>query len=108
KGANDEGKIYPRADHPVVRTHPETGRKCLFVNPVFTMKINELPRLESETTLKMLFEHCTSPDFQVRFRWQPNSVAFWDNRCVQHIAIWDYYPNVRSGFRVTVKGDRPA
>ena len=106
-GADDAGKVFPRADHPVVRTHPETGRKCLFVNPIFTMKINGLPRIESESMLAMLHEHCANPDFQVRFRWQPNSVAFWDNRCVQHLAIWDYYPNVRSGFRVTVKGDRP-
>lgn len=107
QGVDDTGKVYPRADHPVVRTHPETGRKCLFVNPVFTTKINELPRLESDTILAMLHAHCANPDFQVRFRWQPHSVAFWDNRCVQHLAIWDYYPNVRSGFRVTVKGDRP-
>lgn len=107
KGAVDEGKVYPRADHPVVRVHPETGRKCLFVNPIFTMKINDLPRSESDAILRMLHEHCAQADFQVRFRWQPNSVAFWDNRCVQHLAIWDYYPNVRSGFRVTVKGDRP-
>jgi len=107
KGAVDEGKVYPHADHPVVRTHPETGRKALFVNPVFTLRINDLPRLESDAILRMLHEHCAKEDFQVRFRWQPNSVAFWDNRCVQHLAIWDYYPNVRSGFRVTIKGQRP-
>ena len=105
--ADDSAKVYPRADHPVVRRHPVTGRKCLFVNPIFTLKINGLPRLESEKILSMLHEHCANPDFQVRFRWRPNSVAFWDNRCVQHLAIWDYFPNVRSGFRVTVKGDRP-
>ena len=58
--------------------------------------------------LRFLFEHATKPDFQVRFRWRPNSVAFWDNRAVQHIAVWDYFPQVRSGFRVTIKGDRPA
>ena len=52
-------------------------------------------------------EHSTREEFQVRFRWQPHSVAFWDNRCVQHLAIWDYYPQVRSGRRVTIKGDRP-
>ena len=107
KVADDSKMVYPHADHPVVRTHPETGRKCLFVNPIFTLKINELPRLESDTILKMLHEHCASDDFKVRFRWKPNSVAFWDNRCVQHLAIWDYYPNVRSGYRVTIKGERP-
>ncbi len=107
KGVDDTGRSYPFADHPVVRTHPETGRKGLFVNPVFTVHINGLPRLESDTLLRMLYEHTALPDFQVRFRWQPNSVAFWDNRCVQHIAIWDYYPKVRSGNRVTIKGDRP-
>lgn len=105
--ADDSGMVYPWADHPVVRTHPETGRKCLFVNPIFTTRINEIPRLESDVVLKMLHEHCAMPDFQVRFRWQPHSVAFWDNRCAQHIAVWDYYPNVRSGFRVTILGDRP-
>jgi alpha-ketoglutarate-dependent taurine dioxygenase len=107
KGVDDVGKAYPWADHPVVRAHPETGRKCLFVNPIFTTRINGLPRLESDAILRMLFDHCANPDFQVRFRWRPNSVAFWDNRCVQHLAIWDYYPQVRSGFRVTIKGDRP-
>ena len=107
KGVQDEGKVYPSADHPVVRTHPETGRKCLYVNPIFTTGINGLSRIESDAILKMLYEHCAMPDYQVRFRWQPNSVAFWDNRCVQHIAIWDYFPQVRSGFRVTVNGERP-
>ena len=107
KGVDDAGKVYPFADHPVVRTHPETGRKCLFVNPVFTARINGLPRIESDAILRMLFEHTQREDWQVRFRWQPNSVAFWDNRAVQHLAIWDYYPNVRSGYRVTIKGDRP-
>ncbi len=107
KGVNDAGKVYPFADHPVVRTHPETGRKCLFVNPIFTTRINGLPRIESDAMLRMLFEHTQREDWQVRFRWRPHSVAFWDNRAVQHLAIWDYYPNVRSGFRVTIKGERP-
>ncbi len=107
KGVNDVGMVYPSADHPIVRTHPDTGRKCLFVNPIFTMRINGVPRVESDAVLKMLFEHCANEDYQVRFRWRPGSIAFWDNRCAQHLAIWDYYPNVRSGFRVTVKGDRP-
>lgn len=107
KGVDDAGKSYPRADHPVVRTHPDTGRKCLFVNPIFTTRINDVPRIESDAVLRMLFEHCANEDFQVRFRWRPGSIAFWDNRCAQHLAIWDYYPHTRSGFRVTIKGDRP-
>jgi len=107
QGVDDTGKVYPFADHPVVRTHPETRRKCLFVNPIFTTGINGLPRIESDAILRMLFEHTQQADFQVRFRWRPGSVAMWDNRCVQHLAIWDYFPNVRSGFRVTIKGDRP-
>ena len=105
--SDDGDKRYPACNHPVIRIHPETGKKCLFVNPIFTTKINELPRLESDAVLKMLHEHCSKEDFQVRFRWQEGSVAFWDNRCVQHLALWDYYPHTRSGFRVTVKGDRP-
>ena len=104
---DDAGATYPACDHPVVRTHPETGRKCLFVNPIFTKRIHGLPRVESDAVLQMLHTHCQNEDFQVRFRWQKGSVAFWDNRCVQHLAIWDYYPHTRSGFRVTIKGDRP-
>jgi len=107
KGVNDADRVYPRANHPVVRTHPDTGRKCLFINPIFTMRINGIPRVESDAVLKMLFEHCANEDFQVRFRWRPGSIAFWDNRCAQHLAIWDYFPQVRSGYRVTIKGDRP-
>jgi taurine dioxygenase len=107
RGVDDTGKVYPKASHPVIRTHPVTGRKGIFVNSTFTTRINELSRDESDAVLGMLWEHCAKPDFQCRFRWQPNSVAFWDNRCVQHIAMWDYFPQVRSGYRVTVKGDRP-
>ena len=80
----------------------------LFVNSTFTTRINELPREESDAVLACLYEHTARPDFQVQFRWRSHSVAFWDNRCVQHLALWDYYPQVRSGFRVTVKGKRPA
>jgi taurine dioxygenase len=63
---------------------------------------------ESDAVLAFLYQHVAKPDFQVRFRWAPDSVAFWDNRCTQHIAMWDYFPQVRSGFRVTIKGHRPA
>ena len=91
----------------MVRTNPITGRKSLFVNRGFTIRINELPDDEGRAVLEFLFDHTTKPDFQVRFRWTPHSVALWDNRVVQHLAIWDYFPQVRSGFRVTIKGERP-
>ena len=99
--------VYPRAVHPVIRTHPVTGRKALYVNRGFTRRILDIPLDESTGILSYLFEHMENPLFQCRFRWRPNSVAFWDNRCVQHRAMWDYWPNTRYGNRVTVKGDRP-
>ncbi|MFM8554485.1 MAG: TauD/TfdA dioxygenase family protein, partial [Acidimicrobiales bacterium] len=98
---------YPRAEHPVVRTHPESGRKCLFVNRGFTTRIVGVPRDESDAILDYLYRHMEHPNFQVRFSWQPGSVAFWDNRSAQHRPIWDYWPHRRTGHRVTVKGDRP-
>jgi taurine dioxygenase len=106
-GIDDRDRVFPKAVHPVVRTHPVTKRKALFVNQGFTDRINELSEEESRSVLDFLFAHATKPAFQVRFRWEPDSVAFWDNRAVQHIAMWDYFPNVRSGSRVTIKGDRP-
>lgn len=106
-GTDDRGRVYPRADHPVIRTHPATGRQALFVNSFFTTRINELGRAESDALLGFLFRHVETPEFSCRFRWEPNSVAFWDNRAAQHHAIWDYYPHTRSGTRVTIKGDRP-
>jgi taurine dioxygenase len=105
-GVKDK-ETYPRAEHPVIRTHPVTGKKALYVNRGFTRRINGIPRDESEGVLSYLYSHMENPLFQCRFRWQPNSVAFWDNRCVQHRAMWDYWPHTRSGNRVTVKGDRP-
>jgi taurine dioxygenase len=105
-GIKETGKVYPRASHPVVRTHPVSKRKALYVNDDFTVTVDQLPREEARAILDFLCEFSTREQFQVRFRWQPHSVAFWDNRSVQHQALW-YYPQVRSGHRVTIKGDRP-
>ncbi len=98
---------YPSAEHPVVRTHPVSGRKALYVNRGFTTRLLGIPVDESDGVLRYLFEHMENPLFQCRFRWRPGSVAFWDNRCTQHRAMWDYWPNVRAGYRVTIKGERP-
>jgi taurine dioxygenase len=100
-------ETYPSAVHPVVRTHPVTKKKALYVNKGFTRRILGISNDESEGVLNFLYDHMAHPLFQCRFRWQENSVAFWDNRCVQHHAMWDYWPHTRSGNRVTVKGDRP-
>ena len=99
---------YPRAEHPVVRTHPVTGKKCLYINRGFTRRLGGVPGDESAGVLRYLFEHMENPLFQCRFRWSENTVAFWDNRCAQHRAMWDYWPHTRAGHRVTVAGDRPA
>lgn len=103
----DSDKSYPVSEHPVIRTHPVTGRKLLFVNSSYTTHLVGVPRDESDAILAFLFAHVTHPNFQVRFRWQPNSIAFWDNRSTQHLATWDYFPETRSGYRVTVAGDKP-
>jgi taurine dioxygenase len=108
RGVDDRGKVYPHAVHPVVRTHPETGKRALYVNRTFTTRINELGDAESAAILDFLFAHCEHIDFQVRFRWERNDVAFWDNRCAMHRAVWDYWPRERKGRRVTIKGDRPS
>jgi len=101
---------YPRSTHPVVTRHPETGRRVLFVNSGFTSHIAGLSRAESRAILDMLFRHIDStPRLCCRVEWQPNTLTFWDNRCTQHHAIWDYYPNSRSGERVSVVGgERPS
>lgn len=97
----------PRSIHPVIRTHPVTGKKAIYANKGFTTRINDVPEKESAALLDFLFAHVQHPMFQCRFTWRPHSIAFWDNRCAQHIAIWDYFPNTRSGYRIQVLGDRP-
>ena len=106
-GDHQPQREFPSASHPVVRTHPATGRKALFINAGFTRRIEGVGRRESQALLDLLFKHVENPTFHCRFRWRPYSLAMWDNRCVQHMAVWDYHPQVRSGLRVTVKGDRP-
>jgi taurine dioxygenase len=98
---------HPPVVHPVVRTHPETGADSLFVNYGFTDRIKGLRRAESDALLNMLFVHIQKPEFQVRWRWKPNAIAFWDNRITQHYAVNDYLPNRRVMHRATILGDRP-
>ncbi|MNJ34908.1 Alpha-ketoglutarate-dependent taurine dioxygenase [compost metagenome] len=97
----------PPLSHPVIRTHPVSGRKSLFVNEGFTTRINELSESESEAILKLLFAHATRPEFTIRWRWQENDVAFWDNRVTQHYAVDDYRPQRRVMHRATILGDAP-
>jgi taurine dioxygenase len=97
-----------RAVHPVVRVHPETGERALFVNPNFTSHIVELSRQESGHVLGLLYEHLASPPFTCRFRWEPNSIAFWDNRATAHLVPTDIPPGMRRSMqRITLAGDVP-
>lgn len=97
----------PPVLHPVVRTHPETGEDCLFVNEGFTTAIQGLAKKESDDLLAFLFAHVHKPEFNVRWRWKPNTLAMWDNRCTQHYAVNDYFPHRRVMHRATLKGSRP-
>ena len=101
-------KALETMEHPLVRTHPETGRKCLFLNPVYTVGLKNMHRAESAPILKFLFDHSVQPAFTCRFRWRANSLAIWDNRCTQHMALSDYSGHRRAMHRTTVRGDRPA
>ena len=99
--------IDDEVEHPIVRTHPETGRKSIFVNQMFTQRVVGLTNGESAAVLSFLYEHCTCPDFTCRLSWQPGSLTVWDNRCVQHYALDDYHEFERVMHRVTIRGDRP-
>lgn len=97
---------YPPVEHPVVRVHPETGEKVLYVNSVFTRRIVGLDEAENKALLARLFDQVKRPEFQVRWSWRPGSIAFWDNRATQHYAVPDY-ADARHMERVTIVGDRP-
>ncbi len=94
-------------EHPVIRTHVETGKKSLYVNRTFTIRFKDMTEEESAPLLSYLWGHAVRPEFTCRFRWQPGSIAFWDNRCVQHNAINDYHGQRRIMHRVTIEGERP-
>ena len=98
---------HPPVSHPVVRTHPVSGKKGLFVSEGFTTHINELTEAESDALLRFLFAHTTHPNFQVRWHWQTGDVAIWDNRATQHFANFDYGAAHRIMHRATVLGDKP-
>ena len=105
-GSAEAKKAYS-AQHPVVRTHPETGRKALFVNVAHTAGIQGMTNEESAPLLQFLFTHQVKPEFTCRFAWETDTVAFWDNRCVQHNPVNDYHGFRRVMQRITLKGDRP-
>lgn len=99
---------WPQNEHPVVARHPGNGRKMLYVNNGFTVRIPQLSPHESDALLNMLYAHCaTMPELQCRVDWTPNMLTMWDNRCTQHHAVWDYFPNRRVGQRVSIIGARP-
>jgi taurine dioxygenase len=107
-GDPDDGRREwpPVQEHPVIRTHPETGRKALFAISNFITRIAGLSDVESSSLLQLLFEHVRDPAFQCRFRWERGSIAFWDNRCAVHFAVPDYSER-RLMHRITLEGDRP-
>ncbi|MEH6477040.1 MAG: TauD/TfdA family dioxygenase [Sneathiella sp.] len=100
-------KAHEEMEHPLVRTHPETGEKSLFVNPVYTIRLKGMSESDSREILQKLFKHCLQEEFKCRFRWQKNSVAMWDNRCAMHFAMNDYDGFRRELHRITIAGDIP-
>ncbi|MCG6875548.1 MAG: TauD/TfdA family dioxygenase [Betaproteobacteria bacterium] len=102
-----EGKKEYVAEHPVVRTHPETGRKALYVNVAHTVRFTGMTEEESTPLLDYLFAHQVRPEHTCRFAWQPGSIALWDNRCTQHNPVNDYHGFRRVMHRITLAGDRP-
>jgi len=107
KNEVDMNKEYPSAIHPIIRTHPKTEKKAIYVNKFFTTRIEGLADQESKLILDYLFTHIEKTEFQIRYKWNKNDMAFWDNRCTIHKALWDYFPNERKGRRVTIKGSVP-
>jgi taurine dioxygenase len=105
-GRDDAKKEYI-AEHPAVRTHPETGRKALYVNVAHTARFRDMTEEESAPILQYLFQHQVRPELTCRFAWRPGSIAFWDNRCVQHNPVNDYHGHRRVMHRVTLAGDVP-
>jgi taurine dioxygenase len=97
----------PPMQHPVIRVHPETGKRSVFVNPLFTIKIDGMRRAESDAILDVLYDVATRPDAMVRWKWQTGDVAFWDNRCTMHYALRDFGDARRNMLRVALEGDRP-
>ena len=97
----------PPVRHPVVQTHPETGKKVLFVNALFTTHIEGLPPLESAEVLQFLWRHASLPEFTCRFSWAPDSLVLWDNRSTQHKPVNDFFPATRRLHRVVSEGDQP-
>jgi len=98
-------RMYPPQRHPVVRLHPVSGRKVLFVNPQFTIAIRDMDERDGRSLLDMLFHQALIPEYQFRLRWRPHTLVIWDNRSVQHYAVHDYYPQRRYMERVTIKGE---
>ena len=97
----------PPVSHPVIRTHPETGARAIYVNPLFTTRIEGLTASESRDILNFLYRHTVTPEFTVRLCWEPHTAAIWDNRSVQHKPVNDFFPQHRKLHRVTIAGDRP-